>query len=49
MSPVELDPINPWFSTVYCFLKKKTQPKNNNQNKTKELTQSFTEKYTLLH
>lgn len=27
MSPVELDPTNPWFSTVCCFLKEKTNLK----------------------
>lgn len=30
MSPVELDPTNPWFSTVCCFLKGKNKPKKIN-------------------
>lgn len=27
MSPVELDPTNPWFSTICCFLKEENKPK----------------------
>lgn len=41
MSPVELDPTNPWFSTVCCFLKEKDKPKKN------ELAQCLTENMSM--